>query len=432
MKGIATLACLWPALVLTGLAAARPGLIAGPPGCGDCQAPDPNGLPGCSDRMCQDLVCASDPFCCSVSWDAICAGEAQIFCKCGDPNFCDLPACPGGAIIEPEACGDDVNGGCNVSPPAYTEAHCGDTFCGSVWLDNGARDTDWYLVDHDGGVLSATLASQFRGHCYILDGIDTCTPFVIGDVGCSEDCITTQVASADLPPGQYAVFVAAPGCNDDGIFDGLPCGNGDNDYQLFITCTPPPTPTGACCLPDGSCADGITQASCELVLECGDCDMPDPDGGPGCSDPECEAIVCAVDPFCCDTAWDGICADEAAMLCMCTGADSGGVYLGDGTVCPGPLCLDCLTVTGESVECHDDGDTFTFTVHGINGCTGAEDSYVFTASGGAPGQQICFTILVNGPGPGCPCTTQVCTTIPDCAGPAQGPGGRPRSAADHR
>ena len=38
---------------------------------------------------------------------------------------------------------------------------------------------------------------------------------------------------------------------------------------------------------------------------------------PGCDDPVCEAAVCAVDPFCCDTAWDVQCVTQAPTLC-CT------------------------------------------------------------------------------------------------------------------
>jgi hypothetical protein len=42
-------------------------------------------------------------------------------------------------------------------------------------------------------------------------------------------------------------------------------------------------------------------------------------GTPGCDDAECEALICAIDPFCCDVAWDSICADEAQDLCeICT------------------------------------------------------------------------------------------------------------------
>ena len=47
-------------------------------------------------------------------------------------------------------------------------------------------------------------------------------------------------------------------------------------------------------------------------------------GGPGCSDPSCEATVCAVDPFCCETSWDTLCGFEAQELCgdlCCCGTD---------------------------------------------------------------------------------------------------------------
>ena len=47
---------------------------------------------------------------------------------------------------------------------------------------------------------------------------------------------------------------------------------------------------------------------------CGDC--LEANGTPGCENGECEAAVCAVDPFCCDVFWDGICAAEAADICV--------------------------------------------------------------------------------------------------------------------
>ncbi len=47
---------------------------------------------------------------------------------------------------------------------------------------------------------------------------------------------------------------------------------------------------------------------------CGNC--IDPHGGLGCEQSECEASVCALDPFCCDVAWDGVCAAEALDICV--------------------------------------------------------------------------------------------------------------------
>jgi hypothetical protein len=36
------------------------------------------------------------------------------------------------------------------------------------------------------------------------------------------------------------------------------------------------------------------------------------------SNPACQADVCGIDPFCCETTWDGICADEASLFASCT------------------------------------------------------------------------------------------------------------------
>ena len=38
-------------------------------------------------------------------------------------------------------------------------------------------------------------------------------------------------------------------------------------------------------------------------------------GTPGCSDPQCCAAVCAIDPFCCNNQWDAQCANEADTEC---------------------------------------------------------------------------------------------------------------------
>jgi hypothetical protein len=38
-------------------------------------------------------------------------------------------------------------------------------------------------------------------------------------------------------------------------------------------------------------------------------------GGPGCTDPECQACVCGIDSFCCAVEWDTLCAGEANNRC---------------------------------------------------------------------------------------------------------------------
>ena len=67
----------------------------------------------------------------------------------------------------------------------------------------------------------------------------------------------------------------------------------------------------------------------EMLAHWGPCPPPVSDccsahPSPGCDDPECESIVCAIDPFCCDSGWDQVCADEANNNCpVCGGGHSG-------------------------------------------------------------------------------------------------------------
>ena len=239
-----------------GIAAAHPAC----PGDGDCC--ESNWTPGCDDPECCNTVCGLDPWCCDNAWDPVCAAEAEYLCPaCGpgpcqsDDNClpgevcvdgdcvdagCPLPPCPG-ALDEGELCGTDTNGGCNSTPPIFTPASCGDTFCGTGWALSHRRDTDWYVVDHAGGTISATLTSEFPGSCYIIGGVGPggvpCDPYVVGDIGCSDPCQNLSVASADMPPGPVFVFVAWGDCAGSGIFHGFPCG-GANDYVVSIACGP--------------------------------------------------------------------------------------------------------------------------------------------------------------------------------------------------
>lgn len=61
----------------------------------------------------------------------------------------------------------------------------------------------------------------------------------------------------------------------------------------------------------GTTLDG----NCEERLPfCGNCLVAH--GGVGCDNAECESIVAAMDPFCIEVAWDGICANEAIEYCV--------------------------------------------------------------------------------------------------------------------
>jgi hypothetical protein len=184
------------------------------PNAGPCG--EANGTPYCDDEACCEAVCAVDPFCCDVEWDGLCAEEALELC--------------GGPSEEGEPCGEDLNGGCNSDPPAFGSISCGETILGNAWADGGSRDTDWYLVTttDDCTTLTATLNAAFEGVVFIVDGIDTCEPVVVGEAGGN-----ATPAVADVGPGSYVVFVAAAG------FEGSPCGT-TTGYDVTLECTPCP------------------------------------------------------------------------------------------------------------------------------------------------------------------------------------------------
>jgi hypothetical protein len=265
-----------------------------------------------------------------VAWDGICAGEALDLC----PDTCQL------------------------GKPNFTPIACGETICGTAWADGGLRDTDWYEIE-------ITEATE------ITFSATTTGPLVIGivDTGGIPDCNLAAALNpfatvpfcgeasftACLGPGTYWFFAAssqfegfpcsAGGCNGcpdfnaDGMVDGADLGlllgawgpggecfdlNQDGmvdgaDLGLLLGAWGPSD-----CTP-GAGNDNTRYA---ITLECGgECVPPacgvegtgdcfKANGTPFCDDAECCEIVCGVDGFCCDVAWDAICADEAFTFCI--------------------------------------------------------------------------------------------------------------------
>jgi hypothetical protein len=104
-----------------------------------------NGTPGCSDSVCEAVVCPDDAYCCNNHWDAICMNSASV-----------EPACAPGCAADPW--GVSVHGFTgNFSGFAWTE-HDG-------WINFGTApaaqsyqvETAWRCPDPDGdGLCSAS------------------------------------------------------------------------------------------------------------------------------------------------------------------------------------------------------------------------------------------------------------------------------------
>jgi len=245
---------------------------------GDCCIA--NGTPGCNDPACCEQICAADPFCCDTQWDGICAAAAVAQCEgCALPP-CDVP-CEG--TDEGEPCGDDLNGGCNMEFPQFGSISVGETICGTAWADGGTRDTDWFVLNLP-YAMEVTI-TVFGGASMItgpVNSIDCATATTIDPFVISAYCSSASVVAC-LPAGDNWIFVATANV------DGAPCGSGLEHYALTVD-------HKGCCVPgDSNC--------CFASL------------GLGCDDPDCTALICAQDPFCCDVQWDAICAAAAVAQC---------------------------------------------------------------------------------------------------------------------
>jgi hypothetical protein len=159
-------------------------------------------------------------------------GEYMMDITEGEPP-CTVE-CPPDALQESEACGDDLNGGCNMDFPAFEPITMGDVICGTVWADAGSRDTDWFELKITTPMqVTFSVTAEFPSVIGLLEqfepGVPGCenvtgsiSPFALG-----EDCEAASVEVL-LLPGTYYFFVSAS------VFEDYPCGS-SNNYVAELT-----------------------------------------------------------------------------------------------------------------------------------------------------------------------------------------------------
>ncbi len=83
---------------------------------------------------------------------------------------------------------------------------------------------------------------------------------------------------------------------------------------------------------DNACNGSAVQLCTCCTDECDDsgdgsppCNCCSNGNGIGCDCQPCQNIICGLDPFCCNTSWDSLCNNAAAELCTCcaVGCDDG-------------------------------------------------------------------------------------------------------------
>lgn len=293
-------------------------------GTGDCCVD--NNTPGCADFDCESCVCASDAFCCDVTWDEICVFQAVN--DCGAVCECTLQDC----------CTAGTAAGCDN--PACESCVCAaDTFCcGTAWDS-----------------LCAEAAAEECNDVCLCAADACCSPHAA--VGCALPSCETCVCGADPfccsnAWDELCVAAATTSCN-------LACGCAV--LPGTETCCGTHTSTGCVDLDCQSCVCGSDSfccttswdalcvasagAECESTCGCGaPADCCANHGSTGCNNDACEDCVCADDAFCCESAWDGLCADAAATACngVCLCDDGSCCFAHAAPGCDAPECMDCV------------------------------------------------------------------------------------------
>ena len=302
--------------------------VCGPGGCGPgagncCEG---NGTPGCEDVSCCKSVCAQDAFCCDTEWDFECANAAAGIC---------------GSLCGEDACANAAGLCCQVHPSNGCENA---TCCNKVCAQNPSCCTDGWspdCVDAAAQLCGCTAPDPVA--CVPDDG-DCCTSNF--DPGCNNDCCCEIVCTADdfccvevwdsicgdlaqeLCPGVCQEIGLCPG--EGACFSANGNGGCEDEYCCNTVCSIDPT----CCTStwDAGCA-ALAEDFCTCTEDPGptcpvapEGDCCDGNASPGCEDDACCGTVCEVDTFCCDSIWDGFCAELAIELCDCPSCGDGNIF----------------------------------------------------------------------------------------------------------
>ena len=336
----------------------------------DCADPDVHsccetGGPGCEDDQLQDCVCAADPYCCEVAWDAVCV-QAVGETGCGDCGL-DCPAglaTDFGTVYIP-------GGACAALPDFFVTCEGTGPY---LSISGGCAGTDDAALRFGGGFPWSTIetrcldfshASSARLRCVVSVSPGVPGPVFEAMVGQAPPIELGRVPVSASGACREVQIDLAPliGANDVRIRigSGSSVADGTRLDDLVIELDPPhgPCEPGGVVVDDpaiGQCTCGvdeyccsvawdelcitiatlICEADCPSIPTCGtdgSCEVAH--DGPGCADVECCSEVCAADPYCCVVAWDHACVVLSESTCGGPNPDLNG----DGVVDGGDLGL---------------------------------------------------------------------------------------------
>ncbi|MCB9787605.1 MAG: hypothetical protein H6744_13065 [Deltaproteobacteria bacterium] len=338
---------------------------------GDCCVDNGPDSPGCDDDGITECVCALDPFCCDVTWDAECAAQASGDCGagCGIGVVCGDGSCDAAGGEDCETCPDDC-GACVTCGDGVCDAAGGED-CGNCEADCGA------CVTCGDGVCDAA-GGEDCGNCEADCGACVTCGDGVCDAAGGEDCGNCEADCGACASCGDGICGNTPGeaCDTCPSDCGSCCGDGVCVSTIGEDCSTCEADCGPC----ATCGDGICgntpgedcdtcAADCGPCPTCGDgicgntpgeaCDTCAADCGACCGDGVCDAAVgedcasCAADCGACATCGDGICGNTPGEDCVTCEGDCGSCC-GDG-VCDATIGEDCVTCEGDCGSCCGDG-----------------------------------------------------------------------------
>ena len=310
--------------------------------------------PSCDDAACCETVCLIDPYCCETAWDGSCVFFASSVCstgggECGDPASgpCDLPG-------DTPACADEAC--CDVvceSDPTCCEvvwdvvcAALGQTLCGGdcqVELDAADQvEAEGCVTETndpcEGGTAEPIVAGRAFGGTFRLGGDVDVYSLDLG--GFDSDADGEVRLRITMGAADAVLEIRGAGCDLDPVADVT---SSSCQTSTLITCVPA-IPTEFVVRPGPSssgCENPVYAIRVEVLDWCDEaCGNPAgclvPHETPGCEDPECCDLVCTIDPLCCEWSWDSFCTVSAATNC-------------GGDPPPNDLCQDAIEVGPEGL-----------------------------------------------------------------------------------
>ncbi len=244
--------------------------------------------------------------------------------------------------------GCPASGSCYVAhgTPGCDDATCCNTVCA---LDPFCCNNQWDGICSDEAATNcASCGNPNSGTCYAAHG-----PF------CADEACCDSVCSAD----PFCCNTQWDGvCVDEAFVQCAGCGT-ETAGSCYVSHTTPACADQSCCTDvcnaDVFCCDNHWDSICanEATTMCVVCGNPNTGScfsshaNPLCDDEGCCSYVCSVDAFCCSSAWDTICANEATDLCVpeCGGPAEQSCYAPGSAACDNPEC--CNYVCGIDSFC---------------------------------------------------------------------------------